>query len=175
MTLLPLVTRRLRERQTPFAVIGAAAMAARGVSRSTGDLDLLTLERACLDPAYWAELAVPTVALDLRVGDADDPLAGVVRFTAGDEFPLDLIVGKSGWQARVLGRATASEIAGTSVPIADRAGLILLKLFAGGPQDAWDVAQLLAAGDRAATAAEVDREIGALPPECRSLWEHVRG
>ena len=175
MTLLPLVTRRLRERQAPFAVIGAAAMAARGVSRSTGDLDLLTLERACLDPAYWAELLGPTVAIDVRVGDADDPLAGVVRFTAEDEFPLDLIVGKSGWQARVLCRATASEIAGTSVPIADRAGLILLKLYAGGPQDAWDVAQLLATGDRAVTVAEVDGEIGALPPECLTLWERIRG
>lgn len=67
----------LRERGTPFALIGAAGMAAHGVSRSTLDLDLLVIDRECLRPAYWEPVRAAGVEVSLRPGDDDDPLAGV--------------------------------------------------------------------------------------------------
>jgi hypothetical protein len=39
------------------------------------------------------------------------------------------------------------------VPVATAGDLIALKLYAGGPQDAWDVEHLLQTGDRAALGA----------------------
>ena len=77
MTLLRYVTAALARADVRHAVIGAAAMAIRGVGRSTHDIDLLTLSRACLDASWWTTPAGVDVAV--RRGDAHDPLAGVVR------------------------------------------------------------------------------------------------
>lgn len=59
------------------------------------------------------------------------------------------------------------------VGVARAADLILLKLFAGGPQDAWDVTQLLAVPDRSALVAEVEAALPALPEDARQLWRRV--
>ena len=58
-------------------------MAVHGVSRSTRDVDVFTLAQECLEAAFWAPLRAPALEARVRKGDADDPLAGVVRLTAG--------------------------------------------------------------------------------------------
>ncbi len=75
----------------------------------------------------------------------------------------------------MLGRASPSEIEGISVPVATAADVVLLKLYAGGPQDAWDVEQLLGGSDRAALVADVDAALPALPEESRRLWARIVG
>lgn len=150
-------------------------MAVHGVTRSTRDLDLLVLDVGCLEPGFWAALGGPAVDVAIRRGDADDPLAGVVRFEAAGAAPVDLIVGRSPWQAGVLERARVVAIEGTPVPVARVADLILLKLYAGGPQDAWDVIQLLEGPDRETLEREVEAELARLPAEARHLWDRVRG
>jgi hypothetical protein len=163
----------LRERRIPFAVVGAVAMAVRGVSRATRDVDVLVVDSSCLSDAIWAPLGHPGVVVTIRRGDPDDPLGGVVRLAAAGESPVDLVVGKSSWQARVLERATPGTIGGVAVPVAVAADLVLLKLYAAGPQDAWDIAQLLGVGDRAALVAEVEAALPALPEDSRRLWARV--
>ena len=68
----------------------------------------------------------------------------MVRFGAPGESPIDVVVGKFGWQRRVLERAEPMG----ELPVVRAADLILLKLYAGGPQDAWDIQQLLLASSR---------------------------
>ncbi len=148
-------------------------MAVHGVSRATRDIDLLALDPACLSAATWASLQQRGVAVTIRRGDTDDPLAGVVRLAGDGESPVDVIVGKSSWQARALDRASPRVIDGVATPVAGLADLLLLKLYAGGPQDAWDVVQLLEAGDRAALVAEVEASLAALPETSRRLWSRV--
>lgn len=174
MSLLETVAALLRERHTPFALIGAAAMAVHGVSRSTRDLDLLVVTPECLSAAYWESLRVQGIGVDIKRGDADDPLAGVVRLKVDAEPPLDLVVGKSAWQTGVLSRATEVAVEGVPVPVADSPDLILLKLYAGGPQDAWDVEQLLAREERPGIIREVERRLADLPDDCRRLWTRIR-
>jgi hypothetical protein len=169
------VTGILKARSIPFALIGAAAMAVHGVSRSTRDLDLFTLAVECLEPSTWAPLAASGIETRLRQGDADDPLAGVARFTAAGHDPVDLIVGKSRWQAGILDRSREAAVEGTRVPVAGAADLIALKLYAGGPQDAWDIEQLLGTPDGAALAAAVGRLLPDLPDETRAFWARIRG
>jgi predicted nucleotidyltransferase len=174
VSLLGTVTRHLRERETPFALIGAAAMAVHGVSRATRDLDLLVLDRRCLEPAYWEALSTGgVIQVDLRRGDAEDPLGGIVRLRDADGATLDLVVGKSRWQGEILTRAREVRVEDTSVPVARRADLILLKLYAGGHQDAWDIEQLLLGPERPALVAAVERELPALPDESRRLWARI--
>ena len=149
-------------------------MAVHGVSRSTADLDLLTLARECLDPQMWEPLRASAIDVQVRQGGIDDPLAGVVRFAHAAEHPVDLVVGKSRWQDAIIAGARLAQIEDARVPVASAPGLILLKLYAGGPQDAWDVVQLLSGPDPAALIAEVEAAIDALPAGCRELWERVR-
>jgi hypothetical protein len=169
------VTALLGDRHVGFAVVGAAAMAVHGVARSTQDVDLLTVDTTCLDTAMWQALAADRVDVSARRGDPDDPLAGVVRLRAADGSPIDVIVGRSPWQHSVVERATPAVIEGCRVPVARPADLILLKLYAGGPLDAWDIEQLLAGADRAALVAAVDASVGALPEDARRLWSRLRG
>jgi hypothetical protein len=99
LSLFAQVVALLRERGVPFAVVGAAALAAHGVSRATRDVDVLVVDPACLSEATWAPLQSRGVILTVRRGSAEDPLAGVIRLTAADESPIDLVVGKEPWQA----------------------------------------------------------------------------
>ncbi len=173
MSLLDRVTAILDRAGVPYAVIGAAAMATHGVARSTHHIDLLALAGSCLDRALWAPLANAGVSVSVTRGDAADPLAGVVRFQDSGKRPVDLVVGRHRWQARVLERARPAVVQGSRVPAAQARDLVALKLFAGGAQDAWDIAQLLAGSDRAALIAAVSANIDDLPTHCRSFWERI--
>ena len=115
------------------------------------------------------------MTIEIRVGDADDPLAGVVRLTEADVTVVDLIVGRGAWQAAIVDRALPHTLEGIVVPVATAADLIALKLYAGGPQDAWDVEQLLPAGNRAALGAAVEALLPSLPEEAHRLWARVGG
>jgi hypothetical protein len=173
LSLLARVTTVLRERHIPFALVGAAALAVHGVSRSTRDLDLLAVARQCLDPTTWSALEAEGLTVTVRAGDATDPLGGVVRFAGAGSSPVDLVVGRSPWQVGVIERAASAAIEGVTVPVARPADLVLLKLYAGGAQDAWDIDQLLAAGP-SDIAGQVEARLAELPDDARRLWDRIR-
>jgi hypothetical protein len=50
---------------------------------------------------------------------------------------------------------------------------VLLTLYAGGPQDAWDVEQLLAAADRPAITGAVEAQLPRLPADAAVLWQRI--
>lgn len=148
-------------------------MAVHGIVRATADQDLLAVDDRCLRPDTWASLDSRIVDVEIRKGDLSDPLAGVVRFSEEGQRPVDLIVGKLSWQAKVLDRAAASGAPSGAIPVVRAADLILLKLYAGGPQDSWDIQQLLAAEDRESLIAEVDPLLSELPAESATLWRKI--
>jgi len=154
----------------PHAVIGALALSVHGVVRASNDVDVLVTDRRCLDPAIW-NAATKTGTVEIRRGDADDPLAGVVRLTPASGSPIDVVVGRAGWQADLLQRAPRTPLLGASIPVATPTDLVLLKLFAGGPQDAWDIDQLLDAVPALRTL--VPASLAALPAECTALWQRI--
>jgi hypothetical protein len=171
--LLERVTRVLRDANVPFVMIGATAMAAHGVSRATHDIDLLTTHSRCLDPSLWAALSATGANIDIRPGDEDDPLRGVVRIKAPTEQPIDLVIGRGAWQSDLIQRARSVEFDDLVLPIATAADLILLKLYAGGVQDRWDIQQLIAVSD-AGVRDEVEANLAALPPACATLWTQIQ-
>ena len=170
MTFLTAVACVLDANGIGYALIGAGAMAARGVVRSTGDLDLLSTDARCLTPDLWTPLAAHA---DIRPGDHDDPLRGVVRIEGPDDRAVDIVVGRFAWQQRAIERAERVMFEGCDLPVVRPPDLILLKLYAGGPQDAWDVEQLLAGPDRAALVSAVETDLPELPPDARVLWERI--
>lgn len=163
-SLLDRVRDVLEQAHVPYALIGAGALAVYGVSRSTFDQDLLTTDGRVLAADFWSSLRDATV--DVRVGDAGDPLAGVARAAQAGERDVDVVVGRHGWQRDVVGRARSHG----SLPVVTLEDLILLKLYAGGVQDLWDVDQLLAVHDSASLREHIEHGLAALPPECREVW-----
>ncbi|HET8540999.1 MAG TPA: hypothetical protein VFL83_14090 [Anaeromyxobacter sp.] len=168
------VVRLLRSRGVPHALIGAAAMAGLGIVRASDDLDLLVVDRAVLDAAFWSALG-RRVAVDVRAGDDADPLAGVVRLVPPRGTPIDVVVGKRPWNRDVIARARPIRLGTVDVPLVGAADLVLLKLYAGGAQDEADVRLILSAVDRDAVRAEVEERVASLPAECAELWRRIAG
>ncbi len=176
LDLLAQVSAELASRGISHALVGAGALAVHGIARSTFDVDLFTTDRATLRSDAWAALAARGVTVDVRLGDDADPLAGVVRLSAEGQRAVDVVVGRHAWQAGVARRARPTVIAGASIPVATVGDLVLLKLFAGGAQDAWDIQQLLGiAQDPAALSEEVQRELPHLPASAAEMWRRVTG
>jgi hypothetical protein len=173
VSLLARVSEILRAQGIPHVLVGASALTIHGVNRSTLDVDLFTIDRTCLDPRIWDGLATEGVGVEVRKGDPDDPLAGVVRFEVATELPLDVVVGKHLWQRRAIERAATATFMGVDIPVLRGVDLILLKLFAGGPQDAWDVQQLLMGPERDSLIAGVERELTDLPGHSSRLWQRI--
>jgi hypothetical protein len=171
VTLVEHVVLLLRERGVPHAIIGAAALAAAGVARSTYDIDLLTTDPQVLDAQFWAHLRQAGVSVDARRGDSEDPLAGVVRLARDADRPVDLIVGRDAWQDRAIARALPLA---AGPPVVQARDLVLLKLYAGGAQDVWDIRALLDRPDRDTLVRDVTADLAEMPPHMRELWDDAR-
>jgi hypothetical protein len=169
-SLLDRVHALLTDARVPHALIGAAALAVHGVSRATFDLDLLVTAPHVLTLDMWTPL-VNFARVDIRRGDDNDPLAGVVRVSAEGDRDVDVVVGRHVWQRKIIEEASQQELAG-GLPVASLAGLVLLKLYAGGPQDLWDVEQLRAIGGRGLDET-VSSRIVPLPRAAREAWTRL--
>jgi predicted nucleotidyltransferase len=158
-----------------YALVGAVAVASRGVPRSTFDLDLFTTDKQVFRDELWAELRRDGVPVDVRRGDQFDPLGGVVRIgTKPDQ--IDVVVGKWKWEQAVIERAQPVEIRdGITIPVPSASDLILLKLAAGGPLDYVDAYNLLKLGPQNELVAEISSKIGDLPDDAQKLWQRLLG
>jgi hypothetical protein len=145
MNLLGDVLTHLERSGVKCALIGGEALAVHGVARATLDSDLLVANPDVLRDSFWPTFS-PRAVIEIRRGDPDDPLAGVVRIHRRAE-QTDIIVGRP-WVRRILDRTIRVRVRGEELPVVDRADLVLLKLFAGGPQDLLDVRLLLEAGGK---------------------------
>jgi hypothetical protein len=170
--MIGVVAAHLDARGVSYALIGGLAVNARGHARFTLDSDLLTTDRQVLQEAFWSSLRDSDVTIDVRRGDFDDPLAGVVHIGAHPES-VDIVVGRWTWEQRVIDRAEPLPIDGFTIPVPLTSDLILLKVAAGGPIDRQDIIRLLEVGPREPLIAEVNEKIGELPADCLTLWESI--
>ena len=145
----------------------------RGHPRMTVDDALLTLDHLVFDSEIWNDLREAGAIVEIRKGDFDDPLAGVVQISVGSDEEADVIVGKWAWQKGVIDRSERLSLHGVEVPVPRTGDLVLLKLAAGGYLDLQDVRNLLEAGDREGIVREVEAGIVNLPAEARDAWRHI--
>jgi hypothetical protein len=172
MTLFDRVAQLLAAQEIRHALIGAAALAVRGVARTTYDLELLTTDTRVLDAGLWQPLRGDGATVDIRQRDIDDPRDGVVRIEREDERPVDIVLGKHQWQTRAVERA---EHPPGSLPVVAARDLVLLKLFAGATQDLLDIRELLAVPGADRLIAEVEVDLADQPSDMRARWAVVRG
>jgi hypothetical protein len=129
----------------PYALIGGLAVSARGAFRATKDVDLLLGRH--VDEASELALSLKSegLAAEVHKGAFDDPLPGLIRVTIREgktAVRCDLLFPFASWQFGVVKRATAADVGGFAVRLAQAEDLFLLKLQAGGPMDLFDAAQL---------------------------------
>jgi hypothetical protein len=131
----PDVRARLDRSGVSWCMIGGSALAVHGYARFTADVDLLTMDERVLEATLWEGSELP----EIRKGDWDDPLRGVVRFHS--EPGLDLIVGAGHAMRFAVESAELHSVLGWRV--ATPLGMVLLKLEAGGPMDRSDIVGLV--------------------------------
>ena len=171
--ILEAVSRILEELGAPYALIGGQAVAVRGHPRLTLDYDFLTADRRVFAPDVWKSLGDRGGKIEIRRGDFDDPLAGVVSIAMDNEREADIVVAKWSWEEGVIERAERMIVEGVSVPVPTTSDLVLLKLAAGGYLDRQDIYSLLHAGDRERLIAEVGEKVESLPSEAGALWQEM--
>jgi hypothetical protein len=170
-----MVSQALTARGIPHALVGGMALAAHGLARATLDADVLAVAPDALDRDLWDQIGHAGADLEIRYGEPDDPFRAVVRVSEPGSPPVDVLVGRFEWQRDVLARSMRVFLPDLSIPVVRAADLILLKLFAGGPQDLVDVQRLLSGPESAAIARDVESRLTALPATCRRDWERIRG
>lgn len=140
------VAATLEKLHVPYALIGGLAVIVRGVGRATKDVDFL-LDFPLQQGQALAQLLNDNgLPATFRRGGADDPIVGVIRITlstAGDPIQCDILFPSKAWQAEAVRNAAPVALEGIAIPVVTTDYLFLLKLFAGGPQDLLDAAQLL--------------------------------
>ncbi len=125
-----------------YALVGGFAVAAWGVPRATQDLDFALV----LGEADPADVSRQLEAV-FHPGGPDDPLRGVFRArvsVADQEVPVQLIILPGAWTSIIVDGIVPLTVFGSTVPVVSWKALILLKLYAGGPQDLLDAQKILA-------------------------------
>ena len=136
-----LKTARLQGLIEDFALIGGFAVSAWGVPRATQDIDF-AIALGSANPHALANF----LGSRFEPGEPDDPLKGVLHTTiqvGSDSVPLQLILfSPSLTEITFRGMETLS-VMDQVVPVVSWQVLVLLKLYAGGPQDKLDAHQIL--------------------------------
>lgn len=154
-----------------YALIGGFAVSAWGVPRATHDVDF-ALALGSSDTATLGR----HLRAEFEPGGPDDPLRGVYRTSVTvDDFsiPIQLVLLPPVWNAIIFQDVESLPIVGCTVRVVSWQALILLKLYAGGPQDLLDAEQILAVrqprqAERRAVAA-LAAKLGLLP-----TWQSLR-
>lgn len=155
-----------------FMLAGAGALAVHGFSRATRDIDFLTSQADSLEIDWQSGFQTET-GVEVRKGDSDDPLAGVVRFTREGQDEVDLVVVRWKWQQQMIERSEMMDLGGFQVRVPKVEDLVLLKIEAGSFLDQRDAAQLIQIHGPAMID-RVDESISDLPDYVRAAWEKLR-
>lgn len=139
----------LATRNTPYAVIGAMAASVHGIVRASMDADAVLSLTIQETPTLQREFKEAGFQTELRRGDPDDPISGVLSLTDAHGNRVDLLVGLRGLDQAAFSRTVELHFHGTTLKVIGLEDFIAMKVFAGGPQDLADArAAISAAGDR---------------------------
>jgi hypothetical protein len=128
-----------------YALIGGMAASLRGQTRTTADVDLVInidvrqalvlttrLERSTFRPLFdnVADVVERSFILPLRHRTTN--------------IKVDMSLGLSGFEQKLIGRAEPLDISGTTVSVVTAEDLLVMKILAGRPQDVQDARGIVA-------------------------------
>lgn len=162
--------RALKSKRVPHAVIGATALAVRGLPRMTRDLDVVVPIDSgfkALDALGGAGFKATTPVE--REGDPD-PMYVLVDRTGSE---VDLLVAAGEPEATVVSEAPQSVVFGIRAPVATLEQLLLLYLYSNQPKHLGDFARIVT--DTRVDIGAVERYLADVHPEMlREFSERVQ-
>ena len=149
-----------------YCVIGAAALAVRGLPRMTRDLDLVVL---CDDaqPAI-AALQKARLVAGTPTGDADAPESMIVFFDPLTNVDVDLLLAAGNPEALAIADAPHAMLFGASAKVATLEHLLLLYLYSNQPKHLGDFAAIVQSGR--ANLAKSEKMLFEMHPEMLPDW-----
>jgi len=135
--------RALKQAKVPYAVIGAAALAARGLPRMTKDLDVVVF----MDDAFAALDSLTTAGFRsvAPIKKMEPPEPMYVLLNQGSE--VDVLVAAGEPESTVIAEATATRVFGVTAPVATLEHLLLMYLYSNEPRHIADFARIVTETD----------------------------
>ena len=151
----------LAEADVPHAVIGAAALAARGLPRMTRDLDLVVVT----EDAFAALAALGAAGFESRtpIRHDDEPEAMYVLEHGAGGIEVDLLVASAEPESTVVAEAEEAEVFGVYAPVATLEHLTLMYLYSNQAKHLGDFARVVT--ETAVDLAAVERYLADVHPE----------
>ena len=135
----------LAARSIDYAVIGALAASLHGAGRASLDAGLVVsasvMEGSQIDEA----LKRAGLATELRRGDLEDAIPGLVRVSDSFGNQVDVLLGIRGLGPKAFSRTVEVPLEGTRLRFVGREDFIAMKVAAGGPIDLVDAENAIAA------------------------------
>ena len=161
--------RALKAAKIPHAVIGAAALAARGLPRMTKDLDIVVLIDDAFEALNSLRKAGFRSATPVKQSESPEPM--YVLTHQGSEVDLLVAAGEPEWT--VINEAPSTRIFGMAAPVAALEHLLLMYLYSNQPRHMGDFARIVTETD--ADLAKVVRFLREVHPEMLTIFrERVR-
>lgn len=157
----------MKRARIPYCVVGATALAVRGLPRMTRDLDLVVL----VDDAPRAVRALQAAKLSAEtpVGAPGDPEPMIVFVDPATEVEVDLLVAAGDPEATVCDEATSAPVFGTEARVASLEHLLLLYLYSNQPKHLGDFAAIVQS--ERADLGLAERKLAGMHPEMLGEWK----
>ncbi len=146
--LLLKVIKRLDQWKIPYAIIGAFAASFHGFVRASLDADAVISVEGHEEKLgrLTAVLKKDGSKIELRRGDAQDPIRSVVHVQDKFQNRVDLLTGIRGMNEDVFDRAVTASFVDASVKIISVEDFVAMKIFASSSRDIQDVVGVLKIG-----------------------------
>lgn len=157
----------LNRAEVPYCVIGATALAVRGLPRMTRDLDVAVL----LDdaPAAWDALRGAGLEASTPTGSREEPESMVVFVDGKSGVEVDLLAAAGDPEATAIDQAGVVKVFGTSAPVATLEHLLLLYLYSNQPKHLGDFASIVQSN--LADLALAERQLASMHEEMLGEWQ----
>jgi len=156
----------LAQTKVPHCVIGATALAVRGLPRMTRDLDVVVM----VDDAAVAIDALRSAGLRATTptGTAEDPEPMIVFVDPRTRVEVDLLIAAGDPEVTAIEQASKATVFGTRAPVATLESLLLLYLYSNQPKHLGDFAAIVQS--RRADLARAERTLALMHEEMLARW-----
>lgn len=135
----------LAARAIDYAVIGALAASLHGAGRASLDADLVVSASVMEGTRIDEALKRAGLATELRRGDLEDAIPGLVRVSDSFGNQVDVLLGIRGLDPKAFSRTVEVPLEGSRLRFVGREDFIAMKVAAGGPIDLVDAENAIAA------------------------------
>jgi hypothetical protein len=156
----------LEKAAVPHCVIGATALAVRGLPRMTRDLDVAVMiddAVAAIDALRGAGLRATT-----PTGTADDPEPMVIFVDPKTQVEVDLLIAAGDPEATAIDQASLATVFGARAPVATLESLLLLYLYSNQPKHLGDFAAIVQS--ERADLVRTERALAVMHEEMLAEW-----